>query len=57
MTKNISIFIKTKKLKRFLRIFLPKTFLKALQLSLGLITLNPIHSWNSLVFISREFWK
>lgn len=57
MTKKHIYIYKNKKLKRFLRIFLPKTFLKALQLSLGLITLNPIHSWNSLVFISREFWK
>lgn len=56
MTKKF-ISTKTKKLKRSLQIFLLRTFSKALQLSLGLITLNPIHSWNSLVFISREFWK
>lgn len=46
---------KKKKHMRSLQIFLLRTFLKALQLSLGLITLNPIHSWNSLAFISREF--
>lgn len=56
MTKKF-ISTKTKKLKRSLQIFLLKTFLKALQLSLGLITLNVIHFWNSLVFILREFWK
>lgn len=56
MTKKF-ISTRTKKLKRSLQIFLLRTFLKALQLSLGLITLIRIHSWNSLVFISREFWK
>ena len=55
MTKKHIYIYKNKKLKRSLQIFLLRTFLKALQLSLGLITLNLIHSWNSLVFISREF--
>lgn len=57
MTKKHIYIYKNKKTQEVFADSLPKTFLKALQLSLRLITLNPIHSWNSLVFISREFWK
>lgn len=55
MTKKHIYIYKNKKHRKSLQIFLLKTFLKALQHSLGLITLNLIHFWNSLVFISREF--
>ena len=54
MTKQIFVY-KNKKTQEVFADLLLRTFLKALQLSLGLITLNLIHSWNSLVFISREF--
>lgn len=57
MTKKHIYIYKKKKHRKSLQIFLLKTFLKALQLSLGLITLNLIHFGNSLVFILREFWK
>ena len=56
MTKKIYIY-KNKKTQEVFADLFAKDILKALQLSLGLITLIRIHSWNSLVFISREFWK
>lgn len=54
MTKQIFVY-KNKKTQEVFADLFAKDLLEALQLSLGLITHNPVHSWNSLVFISREF--
>ena len=57
MTKKHIYIYKNKKTQEVFADLFAKDLLEGVQLSLRLITLNPIHSWNSLVFISREFWK
>lgn len=57
MTKKIYVYKNKKAQEVFADLFAKGLLEGLLQHSLGLITLNPIHSWNSLVFISREFWK
>ena len=56
MTKKHIYIYKNKKTQEVFADLFAKDLLEGVT-TLRLITLNPIHSWNSLVFISREFWK
>ena len=55
MTKKHIYIYKNKKTQEVFADLFAKDLLEGVTTSLGLITLNLIHFWNFLVFISREF--